>query len=77
MGDLNGNGRDDLFWYAPGDAADRVWWGRADRTFAVGAVANVAGTYAPLIAGELNEDDQDDIVWYRSAADPDYIWWFQ
>lgn len=77
VGDLNGNGRDDIFWYAPGATADRVWWGRADRTFAIGAVANVAGNYTPLIAGELDEDDHDDIVWYRAGAALDYIWWFQ
>ncbi len=77
VGDLNGNGREDIFWYAPGDTQDRVWWGRTDRTFAVGAVANVSGTYSPLFAGELDEDDHDDVVWYRAGAALDYIWWFQ
>jgi hypothetical protein len=77
VGDLDANGRDDIFWYAPGATPDRVWWGHRDRSFAPGAVANVAGTYAPAFAGDLDEDNHDDIFWYRSGAPLDYIWWFQ
>lgn len=29
IGDFDGDGRDDLFWYAPGSGADVVWWGRS------------------------------------------------
>jgi hypothetical protein len=30
VGDLDGDGRDDIAWYGPGGRADSVWWGRAD-----------------------------------------------
>ena len=38
VGDFDGNGRDDVFWYAPGAAADSIWYGRSNRAFVKVAV---------------------------------------
>jgi hypothetical protein len=32
VGDLDGDGRDDITWARPGPARDAIWWGEADRT---------------------------------------------
>lgn len=31
VGDLDGDGRDDIAWSRPGDGRDAIWWGEADR----------------------------------------------
>ena len=33
IGDFNGDGRSDIFWYGRGAAVDRLWRGRADGSF--------------------------------------------
>jgi hypothetical protein len=64
--DINGDGRNDVFWYGPGAIADSIWLGKADGTFSNKAV-NVAGTYEVSV-GDVNGDGRDDILWYQAAG---------
>ncbi|HWC68620.1 MAG TPA: FG-GAP-like repeat-containing protein [Acidimicrobiales bacterium] len=73
IGDFNGDRRDDVVWYGPGDAADHLWLGRADRLFHGIAIA-VAGTYQPLI-GDFNGDRRDDVLWYGPGGAADVLWY--
>jgi hypothetical protein len=54
LGDFNGDGRNDVFWYGPGAGYDVIWYGRATGGFATRAVT-VRGTYQPLVA-DFNGD---------------------
>jgi hypothetical protein len=59
----------DIFWYAPGPAADSLWMmncaGTAGSTFA----QTVNGTYQPVVADLRDDlDGQDEIFWYRTGA---------
>jgi hypothetical protein len=65
-GDFNGDGCEDVFWYAPGAAADFVWYFNADATFTALPVT-VNGTYTPIV-GSFNNDSFDDIFWYGPGA---------
>ena len=49
--------------------------GRADRGFSLGEVANVTGSYSPIVTGDFDEDGKDDIFWYAAGASS--VWWFQ
>lgn len=73
VGDFDGNGIDDIFWYAPGSTTDRLWLfngasGHSD--IAVG----VGGTYQPAVI-DANGDGRDDIIWY-SPTGSDGLWLF-
>ncbi|QXC61054.1 FG-GAP repeat protein [Aquihabitans sp. G128] len=82
VGDFNGDGITDIFWYAAGTAADYLWLfnasgGHTSRTLSVN------GTYRPYVAetdydilpGD-DDDYTDDIIWYAPGAGADSIWDF-
>jgi hypothetical protein len=64
VGDFDGDGHSDVFWYHPGPGADYIWWGTGNAaTF--GRVHDefvVNGSYRPL-AGDFNGDGRTDIAW--------------
>jgi hypothetical protein len=70
--DLDGNGYDDIFWYAPGDEADSIWAFGPDGR--VGIPTSVRGTYTP-IAGDFDGNGYDDIFWYGPGTGTDVMWW--
>ena len=90
VGDFDGNGFDDAFWYGPGSIPDAAWYGAGDGTFAVQS-ASVTGAYQPVVAqltqsngtqprcdDQSNEvpgpDQCEDILWYR-ASGPTKVWY--
>lgn len=73
VGDLNGDGRDDIVWYAAGSAPDAVWFGEVGGGVTSRAIS-VTGTYRPLV-GNLDGDAGDDIVWFNPGAIDTPVWW--
>ncbi|PCC68765.1 Repeat domain-containing protein [Nannocystis exedens] len=75
-GDFNGDGKVDIFWYAPGQATSgRFWGGGASGPGTLNVVANApAGTYKPYV-GDFNGDGKSDIVWLDHDGDMDQVWW--
>lgn len=67
----------DIFWYAPGTAADFIWSGidvsGPSMTYAT-RPTTVNGTYTPLV-GDYDGDSCDDIFWYVPGSGADYIWY--
>ncbi len=72
VGDFDGNGRSDVFWYAPGTGADGLWLWR-DGAAPVKLNQAVNGTYEPLV-GDYTGDGRDDILWYAAGPAPDGLW---
>jgi alpha-tubulin suppressor-like RCC1 family protein len=72
VGDFDCNGRDDIFWYAPGSAQDFVWYstrnGFVSHDYAVNSV------YTP-VAGDFDGDGCSDIFWYAPGRASDYVWY--
>jgi hypothetical protein len=74
VGDLDGDGRDDIVWHGPGSDPDRLWRG-GDSGFTTSSLA-VQGTYWP-VSEDLDGNGVDDILWYGPGAGPDALWLFQ
>ena len=71
--DLDGNGFDDIFWYALGDAVDSIWFHGTDGR--AGVNTQVIGTsYTPL-AGDFDGNGYDDVFRYGPGAGTDVMWW--
>jgi hypothetical protein len=76
-GDFDGDGYDELFWYAPGAAADSIWhWPADDPAHPVSRPISVRGTYTPVV-GDFNGDEVDDILWYAPGPAADSLWYFR
>ena len=73
VGDFNGDCRSDILWYQAGEAEDRQWQGRANRTFR-SVEATVDGDFARHAVGDFNGDRVDDIFWYNPGAGADAVW---
>lgn len=73
VGDFDGNGSSDIFWYAPGSGADAVWFGTSSRNSWVSRSQSVSGTYEAA-TGDFDHDGKDDVA-FASASAGDTIWW--
>jgi FG-GAP-like repeat len=71
VGDFDGDGRSDQFWYAPGSAADGLWLTRDGAP--VRLKPQVGGTYTPLV-GDFDGDGRSDIFWYGPGSAADGLW---
>lgn len=72
VGDYDGDGCDDVFWYAPGRGADFIWYNDGGSTFTSKPVS-VNGNYRPVV-NYFNEDDTHDIYWYAPGAAAEALW---
>lgn len=76
VGDFAGDGASDVFWYAPGPAADSLWIGRRG---ARGASTfrrmgqRVSGDYRTVV-GDFAGDGHEDILWYAPGPRADSLW---
>jgi hypothetical protein len=73
VADLEGDGRDDVVWYAPGPASD-AWW-RWSATRAIGPTELTADGSHQAIVGGFSTGGADGIFWYAPGASPDGVWW--
>jgi hypothetical protein len=78
VGDFNGNGIDDILWYAPGTVADQIWEFRAGPGFphTVHTAPHINATYRP-VAGNLTGDAGDEVIFYGPGSTVDYLWHFE
>lgn len=70
VGDFDGDGCDDILWYAAGTAADYIWWGGVDGFESQPLTIN--GTYEP-VAGWFAETNHG-IFWYSPGTGAEYVW---
>jgi hypothetical protein len=75
VGDLDGDGYDEILWYAPGTTTDYLWNFTSGSTVqSVPYTAN--GNYARPTVGDFTGDGVDDVLWYAPGPAQDYLWEF-
>jgi hypothetical protein len=74
-GDFDGEGRDDIAWYAPGPAADTTWdFTYGTRNFTSRAL-EVNGSYRPIALDALGDGPRGTDLWfYAPGSAPDPFW---
>ena len=76
VGDFDGDGKTDVFFYRAGSGAEVLKLGRANRTFAtITAGIGVDATYQPLV-GDFDGNGKTDIFWYAPGSAADRLWLF-
>ena len=71
VGDLDGDGWDDIVWYAPGTSAGEVWFGGAT-AFTVVA-RPVVGSYRVAVR-DIDCDGRDEVYWHAPGSQVDRRW---
>ncbi len=74
VGDFDGNGYDDVFWYAAGSAPDYLWLFNSAGNHTTKS-ASVNGTYRPVVI-DAGLSGADDIIWYGPGPASDSLWRF-
>jgi len=69
-----GDSGQDIFWYAPGTAADALWDFQADASRTSRAMT-VNGTFRPLV-GHWMASPHEQILWYAPGSAGDSLWAF-
>jgi hypothetical protein len=64
VGDFDGDGFSDIFWYAPGAAADLQWFGGGGGRRFIQTATAVAETFDKSLVGDFNGDGRSDVFWY-------------
>lgn len=68
VGDFDGDGFSDIFWYAPGAAADLQWFGGGGGRRFIQTSTAVAETFDKALVGDFNGDGRSDVFWYSRLA---------
>jgi len=78
VADLDLDGRDDIFWYAPGTAKDYVWFFEANGSVtSVPMTVDATAQPLPVLVDGINaEPDHQGILWYGAGSRPDSWWMF-
>ena len=71
VGDYDGNGYDDVYWFDAAGQASQIWWYGPSGKEEVTASA-MGGSWRP-VAGDYNADNVGDIIWYNPEG-ATYFW---
>ncbi len=68
VGDFDGNGSADVFWYTAGSTPEALWRGNGAGHFTKSGF-NIGGTYTPVVEDFTPErDGRSDIVWFTTTG---------
>jgi len=72
IGDFDGDGTSDVYWYAAGVTPELLWFGNANRSFTTFDPGPTNGTYTTRIA-DFDGDKKSDVLWYRPGNATDVV----
>ncbi|MFN0090275.1 MAG: FG-GAP repeat domain-containing protein [Acidimicrobiales bacterium] len=71
VGDFDGSGDEEIFWYAP-TGGSWIWWSSTDR--GADQFRGAVGGYSPTV-GDYNGDNRKDIFWYAPFGGTSWAWY--
>ncbi len=71
--DATGDGKGDIFWYAPGSGADYLWIGTGQGGFSSVRTPPVGAGYR-LRVGDIDGNGKDDLVFYNPSTGVMSVW---
>ena len=77
VGDYDGNGYADVFWYAPGPAADTTWFLAGNGRRSESQLSNptpVAGSYQVLTGNFVGDPATDEVLFHKAGPGADSLW---
>ena len=74
VGDFNGDGFDDIYWYTSGTGGEHLWLGTPFGLIQAATAPVVHQSYLPIVA-DFNGDGASDVLWYAPGATPDPVWY--
>lgn len=72
IGDFDGDGSSDVYWYAAGATPELLWFGNGNRSFTTFDPGPTNGTYTTRIA-DFDGDKKSDVLWYRPGTATDVV----
>jgi hypothetical protein len=72
-GDFDGDGHDEILWYAQGTSQDYMWDFTGPTTVRSTPYTVNGSDYWPL-SGDFTGDGADDVLWYKGGSGQDYLW---
>ncbi len=73
LGDYDGNGITDIFFFDPQGARSELWWYNGDGSVSK-TPSTMGGDFRP-VAGDFNGDGADDMLWYSPTGASWYWFW--
>src|SRR6202030_804202 len=74
VGDFNGDGADDIFWYTGGTGGEHLWLGSGFGLIQAAVTPAIHNSYIPVV-GDFNGDGTTDILWYAPGPATDSVWY--
>lgn len=75
VGELTGDGIDDVLLYRPGVRQEHLYPGTRSRSQTTRTGPSVTGRYIPVV-GDFRGTGMDDVLWYGPVGAPDSLWRF-
>ncbi len=74
IGDFNGDGIADLFWFNQSTGQTQMWIMEDNRVISSTTMTQMSSGWSPTVVGDLNGDEKSDLLWHHNSLGLNEIW---